>query len=181
MKKSYLYIALMMLMGVFTLTSCNDEPDDSESKRLAAELPGNWAFSELQENEGETISSKNVNFYFDSSRFEVTVKRSTISRSYLFSVSGKWNIKSETLELYYDIDSLVTDGLTTEEQKSLYSSFTANNKMLDDLRNSKQAWGMPIEISRPNNYSGMMKLTNSDYYAGTYTLSGMIPSPERRD
>lgn len=175
MKKSFVVCFLASLMMLLPLTSCNEEADHSADQRITEQLPGQWTYSTSQTSEdGLQVSARTTNFTFMSSRFEVTVERSQLSKVTTFSISGTWNIKNETLQLYYNLESLVTSGMTKDEERALWSQFNSNNKMLDDLRDSKQAYGLRIEISRPSAYSGNLKLTGSDYFEGTYTLSGGV-------
>jgi hypothetical protein len=87
-----------------------------------------------------------------------------------YSVEGTWNVKSSTLELYYNVSSLSCTGMRDEEVRSMQTSLKDNNLMIDDLKDSKQAYGMPIELTRLTSGEGYMKLSKSADLAGNYTL-----------
>lgn len=177
MKKSLFITFLFSIFAMATLASCNEESDHSADKRITSELPGIWVTHEAQlDPAGNATIARNVQFVFTSSRFSVEIVRKTLSKTTSYSVSGSWNVKNEILQLYYDLNTLTTMGLTTQEITALKNNLNDNNAMLDDLKDNPQSFGMPIELSRPNNSSGIMKLTKSYDFAGTYTLdTGATP------
>ncbi len=180
MKKTLLLTLFLSVFLVLPLASCNEESDHSADKRLASELPGTWVLSDTQSDEdGNKILSRNVMFVFTSKRtFDVSTVRTTPSKTTSYSVRGTWSIKNEVLQLRYELNSLITMGLTTQEITALKTSLNSNNEMLDDLKDNAQSYGMPIEISRKDAFNGMMKLTKNSDFAGLYTLSDYGDSPE---
>lgn len=177
MKKSLLFSFLFAFVALTFLPSCNEESDHSADKRITENLPGFWELHDSQKDEdGNLTISRDVKFYFTSSNFSVEIVRKTLSKTTSYSVRGTWNVKNEILQLRYDLNSLTTLGYSSQEITALKNNFSDNNAMLDDLKDNPQAYGMPIELSRPSNTSGMMKLTKNYDFAGTYNLStGTIP------
>lgn len=182
---------MLSLFALTFLPSCNEESDHSADDRITSQLPGTWVLTESQPNPTEnddentgtnddedenTLLKRNVNFTFTTSAFNVTVTRKTISKTMYYNVRGTWNVKNQILQLRYDINSLTTMGMSSQEITALRNSFNDNNLLLDDIKNSDQAYGMPIELSRPNNANAMMKLSKNYDLGGIYTLySGAEP------
>lgn len=172
MKRPFLISMTLIMFAMLSLVSCNEAYDDSKDKELSSQLRGTWVLDESQQNENnETVLARNVVFNFTNSNFKVAYSRTTISKTSGYSVTGSWRINRQVLELRYDLASLQTTGMTSEEENILLSSLKSNNLLLDDLKDTNQSYGMPIEISRTSSTEGYMHLSGSYDFAGIYELS----------
>lgn len=170
MKRIFIIGTLIALLAA-GFASCNEDHDYSEDTRLSKQLPGTWNLHEDQKDQqGDILASRDVQFVFGASNFSVNYYRKTISKLVSYSVNGTWEIRREKLVLRYNLDSLTTMGMTNEEIHKVLDTFKDNNILVDELKDTNQVFGMPIEISRSGVSAGMMKLAQSPDFGGTYTL-----------
>lgn len=173
MKRNLFIGALIALIATLGLTSCNDEYDDTPDVRITSQLPGTWRLSETQKDEnGDETIRRDTEFVFVGDNFTASYFRKTLSRSASYSVSGTWKVNRQVLELRYNVASLVTEGMSETEVEILRTSLVDNNLMLDDLKDSHQPYGMPVEVTRTSAGAGNMKLSKSADFGGIYTLVG---------
>lgn len=171
-----LSILLSLIVALFATSSCNDDTDTSVDEQIARDLPGTWELhekSEVTDSQGGVaqVYVRDVVFKFENSAFTYTVHTQTTTQEVTYSVSGTWNVKRETLQLYYNLDSLTAEGMTDEAVSTLLMGFRDNNLMLDDLKGSKhQAFGMSVAVTRSGNGLGVLQLTGIADLAGTYSL-----------
>lgn len=136
----FLFAAIMVV-----LPSCNDDDAyDNKDARLTAALPGYWVLEEQGANMRTTVT-----YQFTAAgtfTYSYTTDNSTENTHKVWSVSGTWNVKKETLQLKYDLSSFVTTGYSDAEVRGIRTSLIDGNSALEESNKQDKVYGPTIEI-----------------------------------
>lgn len=143
------------------LTGCNDDTTESDNA-LTQQIMGKWHMTYTNDETSEEISYSFENNEFRYSSFATSNDGMKVKG---FSIHGSWNIRKGILQLHYDLETLITDGLTAEEGRTLEDSLYRDNLMLEDLNKDGKAYGSVVTFDKQNGVEVMhLSLIN-----GTFT------------
>jgi len=139
---SRLYLATLLLGILIAFPSCSDDSTENDAT-YSRQLVGSW---QMVFTSDQSINELRYHFSNNSFEYQSYTAIDEGKKAKVVYISGTWNIQKGVLQLYYDLDSFRTEGMSAEESFSIKDGFSKDNMLLADMNADNKPYGPTISF-----------------------------------